>query len=147
MNFQITPVILGTRPMVDKPTHAFLEAIGGEEGMRTLISKHYDSIKESDIFEIFPQNPEVFEKAKINSSDFFIQICGGPAYFNENRGAPMMAKRHMPFVITQEARVTWLTLYMPLLNELLDAGVDEKLVISFWNYLDIFSSWMMNTKG
>jgi len=145
MNFQITPIIFGTRPPVTKPTPAFLEAIG-EEGMRKLISSHYNLIKTSDIFSIFPQNEAEFEKAKIHSSDFFIQICGGPAYFNQNRGAPMMAKRHAPFAITQQARVTWLTLYIPLLNELHEKGVDEKLIISFWNYLDIFSSWMMNTK-
>jgi len=145
MNFQITPVIFGTRPPVTKPTPAFLQTIG-EEGIRKLISKHYDLIRSSDIFSIFPQDAVEFEQAKIHSSDFFIQICGGPAHFNQNRGAPMMAKRHAPFAITQQARVTWLTLYMPLLNELLEEGVEEEVILSFWNYLDIFSSWMMNTK-
>lgn len=145
MNFQITPVIFGTRPPVTKPNPAFLTAIS-EGGMRTLISKHYDKIRTSDIYDIFPQDAEAFEEAKIHSSDFFIQICGGFAHFNQNPGAPMMAKRHAPFKITQHSRVTWLKLYMPLLEELKTEGVDEALIMSFWNYLDIFSSWMMNTK-
>ena len=145
MNFQITPVIFGARPIVSKPNHAFLEAIG-EEGMRTLIDKHYESIRDSSIYSIFPQNEKEYEQAKVNASDFFIQICGGIAHFNTNRGAPMMIKRHIPFAITQEARNTWLELYMPLLNELEEQGIDKELIRSFWNYLDIFSAWMMNTK-
>ena len=146
MHFSITPVILGTRPPVTKPNPLFLKSIG-EARMRKLISDHYEGIKRSDIFFMFPQSDEAIEQAKVNASDFFIQICGGPAYFNQNRGAPMMAKRHAPFPITQNARITWLTLYMPLLNELIGEGVDEALVQSFWEYLDIFSAWMMNTKG
>ena len=57
----------------------------------------------------------------------------------------MMAKRHAPFAITPKARETWLKLYIPLLEELLEQGVSEESVQSFWNYLDIFSIWMTNT--
>ena len=144
MNFDITYAQFGTRPPVTKPSSTFLAEIG-EDGMRKLISKHYDSIKTSDIYNLFPQDDAEFEQAKLNSSDFFIQICGGPAYFNANRGAPMMAKRHAPFAITPKARETWLKLYIPLLEELLEQGVSEESVRSFWNYLDIFSIWMTNT--
>ncbi len=144
MNFDITYAPFGTRPPVTKPSPSFLAEVT-EEGMRKLISKHYDSIKESDIYPLFPQDDAEFEQAKLNSSDFFIQICGGPAYFNAHRGAPMMAKRHAPFAITPKARETWLKLYIPLLEELLEQGVSEESVKSFWNYLDIFSIWMTNT--
>ncbi len=146
MEFKITYAQFGVRPPVQKPSPEFLAEIG-EEGMRELISRHYDAIRQSDIYHLFPQDDAEFEQAKRNSSDFFIQICGGPAYFNQNRGAPMMAKRHAPFAITPKAREIWLKLYIPLLEELLQNGVSEASVASFWNYLDIFSIWMTNTNA
>ncbi len=144
MEFHITYAPFGTRPAVTKPSPTFLAKIG-EEGMRELVAKHYEAIKSSEIYPMFPQEDAEFEQAKQNAADFFIQICGGPAYFNQNRGAPMMAKRHAPFAITPKAREVWLKLYIPLLEELLQKGVSQESVESFWNYLDIFSIWMTNT--
>lgn len=53
-----------------------------------------------------------------------------------------MVARHMPFAITQEARRIWLESYIMVLNSL---DLEEELKESFWNYIDIFSIWMMNT--
>ena len=144
MNLEITYAQFGVRPPVTKPIPEFLVEMT-EEGIRTLISKHYDKIKESSISNIFPQDAEEFAQAKVNSADFFIQICGGPKYFNTNRGAPQMIGRHAPFRITAQARQTWLELYKPLLEELKSEGITEKSLLSFWGYLNIFSIWMINT--
>ena len=144
MNLEITYAQFGVRPPVTKPIPEFLVEMT-EEGIRTLISHHYDKIKESSIANIFPQNQEEFTQAKVNSADFFIQICGGPKYFNINRGAPQMIGRHAPFRITAQARQTWLELYKPLLEKLKSEGVTEKSLLSFWGYLNIFSIWMINT--
>ncbi len=145
MNLDITYAQFGVRPPVTKPIPEFLIEMG-EEGIRKLISDHYDAIKQSDIYFLFPQDDEEFEKAKIHSSDFMIQICGGPAYFNQNRGAPQMIGRHAPFAIDAKARERWLELYKPLILELKEKGVTETSLYSFWGYLNIFSIWMINTK-
>jgi len=145
MNLEITYAQFGVRPPVTKPIPEFLIEMG-EERIRKLISDHYDAIKESDIYFLFPQDAEEFEKAKIHSSDFIIQICGGPAYFNTNRGAPQMVGRHAPFAIDAKARERWLELYRPLIEELKEEGVTEQSLNSFWGYLNIFSIWMINTK-
>ena len=145
MNLDITQVMFGVRVPVTKPIPEFLLEIG-EEGIRKLVSDHYDKLKVSEISFLFPLDDAEFEEAKKHSSDFFIQICGGPAYFNQNRGAPQMVGRHAPFRITSEARNTWLEMYKPLILELKEKGVTETSLQSFWNYLDVFSSWMINTK-
>lgn len=145
MNLDITYAQFGVRPPVIKPIPEFFIEMG-EEGIRKLISDHYDAIKQSDIYFLFPQDDEEFEKAKIHSSDFMIQICGGPAYFNQNRGAPQMVGRHAPFAIDAKARERWLELYKPLIIELKENGVTERSLYSFWGYLNIFSLWMINTK-
>jgi len=145
MNLEISYAAFGVRPPVEKPIPEFLLEVG-EEGIRELVSKHYDLIKKSSIYHLFPQDEAVFEKAKEHSADFFIQICGGPAYFNQKRGAPRMVGRHAPFKIDAKAREIWLALYKPLLQELVDKkGVTERSVKSYWNYLDVFSLWMINT--
>ena len=145
MNLEISQAQFGVRPPVTKPIPEFLLEVG-EEGIRELISKHYDAIKQSDIRHLFPLDDAEFEKAKVNSADFFIQICGGPKYINQNRGAPQMVGRHAPFRIDAKARQTWLEFYKPLLEELKEQGVTETSLYSFWRYLDIFSIWMINTQ-
>ena len=145
MNLEISYAAFGVKPPVTKPIPEFLLEVS-EAGLRELISKHYDAIKESDIYHLFPQDDAEFAQAKVNSADFFIQICGGPAYFNQNRGAPRMVGRHAPFAIDAKARERWLELYRPLLEELQEQGVTETSLQSFWNYLNIFSLWMVNTK-
>ncbi len=146
MNLEISQAQFGVRPPVTKPIPEFLLEIG-EEGLRELISKHYDSIRTSSIYNIFPQDDAEFAQAKVNSADFFIQICGGPKYFNTNRGAPQMVGRHAPFRITPQARQTWLELYKPLIKELKENGITETSLYSFWGYLNIFSIWMINTQA
>ena len=145
MNLNITQVMFGVRVPVTKPIPEFLIEMG-EDGIKKLVSDHYDKLKVSEISFLFPLDEKEFEEAKKHSSDFFIQICGGPAYFNQNRGAPQMVGRHAPFRITAEARNTWLEMYKPLILELKEKNITETSLQSFWNYLDVFSSWMINTK-
>ncbi|MDF1875431.1 globin [Sulfurimonas sp. SAG-AH-194-I05] len=144
MNLEITKATFGVRIPVTKPIPEFLLEIT-EEGIRKLVSNHYDKLKVSDISQLFPLDAKDFEEAKQHSSDFFIQICGGRPYFNENRGAPQMVGRHAPFRITMDARQTWLELYKPLILDLEKEGITSTSLQSFWNYLDVFSSWMVNT--
>jgi hemoglobin len=54
----------------------------------------------------------------------------------------MLAKRHSPFAITEEARIVWLQCYIEVLSKL---ELPEDLISSFWNYLNTFSFWMVNT--
>lgn len=145
LKLDITQMMFGVRVPVTKPIPEFLLEMG-EEGIRKLISDQYDILRKSEIAHLFPQDEEEFEQAKKNSSDFFIQICGGPAYFNQNRGAPQMVGRHAPFRIDSKARHVWLESYKPLLLELEKQGITSTSLQSFWNYIDIFSGWMVNTQ-
>ncbi len=117
MNFTINQYEFGQRPPVSLPSPQFLELLS-EAGIRKMVSDHYDLLSQSDVKHLFPRIDEALEKAKQRSSDFFIQICGGHPYFNENRGKPMLAKRHSSFAITSEARLVWLNCYQQVLSKL-----------------------------
>ncbi len=142
MNLEIKEYTLGTRPEVTRPNPEILTVLG-EEGIRKMVSDHYDLLIESGIKGLFPPTAEGVEKAKQHSADFFIQYLGGPDYFNQSRGKPMMAARHSPFTITPSARKVWLECYREVLGKL---EIDESLIISYWNYLEVFSQWMVNSR-
>ncbi len=144
MHLFISPGQLGVNPPVTKPNHAFFSELG-EEGFRKLVADHYELLKESDIAHLFPvDDADEFAAAKKHAADFMIQISGGPSYFNQSRGAPQMGRRHAPFKIDEKARQRWLECYAMLLPGL-QTKVSEANILSFWNYLDVFSQWMVNT--
>ncbi|RUT78754.1 globin [Ancylomarina longa] len=142
MELIISEYQYGERPTVTRPSRDILKHLG-EVGIRKLVDDHYNLLRESDVKGLFPPDNDEFEAAKLRSSDFFIQILGGPQYFNQNRGEPMLVRRHRPFNISSEARLIWLQCYQQLLP-LLD--LPEELIISYWNYLNVFSSWMVNSE-
>lgn len=142
MNYTITKATFGQRPNVSLPNPQIL-AVLGEDGMRKMISEHYEFLVKSDIKGLFPPTPQGLEMAKKHAADFFIQICGGPRYFDQSRGAPRMVARHMPFKITESGRIVWLETFAKAIEE---TNLDENLKESFWNYIDIFSIWMINTR-
>jgi hemoglobin len=141
VDFTITSYTPGFRPAVTLPTKEIF-ALLGEGGIRKMVSDHYDLLVESEIKHLFPKNPIALEKAKENSADFFIQICGGPPYFNQNRGKPQLFQRHLPFKINAEGREVWLNCYKPVLQKM---DLPPDVLLSFWNYIEVFSKWMVNS--
>lgn len=146
LDFSIMPYQEGVNPPVTKPNPAFLTDIG-EEGMRDLLDRFYMGLFESPIKDIFPLDKKEMKIAAQYSADFFIQICGGPQYFNQSRGAPQMKGRHAPFHITPHARLHWLVTFEEALQPIIKQKLSsEENIQSFWNYLNIFSQWMINSK-
>lgn len=141
MDFEISKYFSGVRPQVTLPSNKIFLLLK-EDGMRKMVSDHYNLLVKSSVKDLFPKNPVAIEKAKEHSADFFIQICGGPKYFNQNRGMPQLNRRHLPFKITNDAREVWLKCYKVVLEKL---DLPENVIQSFWNYLDVFSKWMVNS--
>jgi len=146
LDFSILPYVEGVNPPVTKPNPAFLTEVG-EEGMRELFKRFYTALFNSPIQDIFPQELEEMMIASQHSADFFIQICGGHPYFNENRGAPQMRKRHEPFKITPNTRLHWLSEFEKALAPVIDnKQSSEANIQSLWNYINVFSQWMINSR-
>ena len=146
MNYSIMAYNANFIPPVQKPNPNFLKEVG-EQGIRDLLTRLYTCLDKSPIRPIFPakDTQEMMEAAQI-SADFFIQICGGPQYFNQNRGMPQMRGRHAPFAITAEARLHWLICFEEALKPL-EEEISEESLQSFWNYINVFSIMMINTQG
>ena len=141
MILNINSYQLGERPEVTKPSPEFYKQLG-EEGIRKLVSRHYDLMRQSDIKGLFSTDDAEFALQKQHSSDFMVQICGGTDYYNQRRGKPMMINRHAASSITPEGRLVWLNCYKQALLEL---DIPESAILSFWDYINVFSAWMVNT--
>ncbi len=147
LNFSIQAYQEGVNPPVTKPNPEFLKDIG-EEGMRALLARFYVALFESEIKDLFPKDLERMKSAGQKSADFFIQICGGAPYFNQNHGAPQMRGRHASFAITAHSRLHWLVIFEEALKPIIKQKLSsEEHIQSFWDYLNIFSQWMINTKA
>ena len=147
MKLEITDGEIDIRPPVAKPHPGFYKEVG-EERFRKLVFDHYESIKTSDIAFLFPIfDDDDFAEAQKHAADFLIEISGGPDYFTQTRGEHQMVGRHAPFRIDEKARKSWLELYIPLLEALETEGISPEYIESFWNYLDLFSMWVVNTKS
>jgi hemoglobin len=141
-DFIITKDFDGSMPKVQMPNPELLEFLG-EEKFRTLVGHHYDLLVQSSINHLFPSTQDAISLAKKHAANFFIQILGGKDYYRQNRGEPMMRKRHMPFTIDMNARIVWLECYQIALSELKE--VPDHLLLSYWKYIDKFSLWMINS--
>jgi len=140
MDLNINTYQYGEHPEVNKPDPEFYNLLG-EEGIRKLVSRHYDLLRTSSIKNLFSTDDAEFELSKQHSADFMIQICGGPDYYNQHRGRPIMSERHAPFTITPKGRIVWLNCYKQALLEL---NMPGDAVLSFWNYINLFSNWVVN---
>lgn len=142
MNFTISHYKYGERPDVTKPHPDFFQHMK-EEGIRKMVSRHYDLMRQTEIKNLFSTDDGEFEQQKQHSADFMVQICGGNDYYNQRRGKPMMINRHAASEITAQARLIWLQCYQQALSEI--DNVPEHAIQSFWDYINIFSTWMINT--
>lgn len=143
MNMYVPP---GGPPKTPAPK---LYSILGEENIRKLLTYHYYNLINSSIKHLFPQDEESLKKSIEKNADFFIQVLGGPPYYSQKYGAPMMRARHMKFPITYESRNVWLECFFQAIEQLKKDlnhnNFTQELEKQFKDFLIAFSEWMVNT--
>src|SRR5690625_2218357 len=82
------------------------EAIGGSETIDQIVEELYKRIgKHPKLIPIF--TTDLTESAR-KQRLFLIQFFGGPQLYLQDRGHPMLRKRHLSFKITSERKDAWL---------------------------------------
>ena len=116
----------------------------GESYIFLMLEDFYKELEKSPIRPLFPA--DMVEASK-KSAAFFVFIMGGPPLYQQKFGPPMMRRRHMPFTITEEARLVWLECFQRiLLNADIKYAFPLEHMPNFLHFLDQFSKWMVNTK-
>lgn len=116
------------------------EAIGGFESIDKLVTAFYKRVgNHPKLIPIFPDDlTETARKQRM----FLTQFFGGPKLYSEERGHPMLRKRHLPFQITPERKDAWLECMDSALDE---AEIEEPYRTAIFEKLTMTAQHMMNT--
>lgn len=116
------------------------EAIGGSDSIDKLVTSFYKRVGEHPkLTSIFPD--DLTETAR-KQSLFLTQFFGGPMIYSEERGNPMLRRRHLPFEITPTRRNAWLECMQ---EALIEAEIDEPYRTAIFEKLTMTANHMMNT--
>lgn len=116
------------------------EAIGGQETVDKIVDSLYSHIgKHPKLTPIFPEDlTEVAWKQRL----FLTQFFGGPPLYLQERGHPMLRRRHLEFEITPERGEAWLDCMNKALHE---AAVEEPYLTAIFERLTTVAGQMVNT--
>lgn len=128
---------------IEEPNAATpFERIGGETVVRSMVDRFYDLMDlEPGYAALRAVHGTSLDKARDHLFWFLCGWLGGPNYFVDRFGHPMLRARHMPFKIGILERDQWLACMDQAMG---DTGVDEalraRLRTSFFQTAD----WMRN---
>lgn len=116
------------------------EAIGGQSSVDKIVSSLYKHIgKNEKLLPIFPAD---LEESARKQRLFLTQFFGGPPLYFEDRGHPMLRRRHMDFEITHERKEAWLACMNKALQE---AEIEEPYRSAIFQRLTMTAEHMVNT--
>ena len=127
----------GVSPMNRKYTIPYEEL--GAEKLSELMHAFYTRVaKHPQLIPIFPEDLTETIRKQIQ---FQTQYLGGPNYYTEEHGHPMMRARHMNFKITPDRAQAWLECMTEAMDEV---GLDEKFRKTYFQRLVMTAHHMIN---
>ena len=118
------------------------EAIGGQEPIDNIVTALYKHIGQHK--KLIPIFPDDLEESARKQRLFLTQFFGGPALYLEERGHPMLRRRHLPFEITPERKEAWLECMYKALHE---AQIEEPYLTAIFERLSMTANHMVNTEA
>ena len=114
------------------------ELIGGESGVRRLVSRFYDLMDErEDASEIRAMHARSLRGSREKLFLYLSGWLGGPDLYQQKYGHPMLRRRHLPFSIGTAERDQWLACMDQALDEQpIDELLREYLKQSFFQIAD-----------
>lgn len=82
------------------------ERWGGDPFFEALVDRFYEGIAVDPLLR--PMYPDDLTESKAHLALFLAQYWGGPDVYNQQRGAPRLRMRHVPFVIGTAEADAWL---------------------------------------
>jgi hemoglobin len=102
----------------------------GAENLGLLVTRFYDLVFENEqISRLFKTDKEVIkEKQRL----FLTQFLGGPPLYSERYGHPQLRARHLPFPITGDDAVAWLSCMSSSISSLsIEEALKDELLKRF----------------
>lgn len=112
----------------------------GEEHILQLVDDFYQGVEEDSV--IRKLYPEDLLPAKNRLKLFLIQVLGGRRTYTDERGHPMLRRRHFQWKIGEKEATHWLKHMHKALEK---AEFAEKEKDEFWDYVYKAALHMINT--
>lgn len=121
------------------------DLIGGEPVVRGLVDRFYDLMDlEPDYQALRELHPTSLDGSRDKLFWFLCGWLGGPAYYVERIGPPMLRARHLPYPIGIRERDQWMACMRQAMKDVgLDETIAERLADAFAGTAD----WMRNRPG
>lgn len=103
----------GGAPLIPPPNPEIYKSMGDDNIFR-MLEDFYIELEQSTIRPMFQKD---MLKASKRSALFFIQLLGGPHYYQEQVGPPNIKARHKPFSIDENAKEIWLDCFYKVLED------------------------------
>ena len=87
---------------------SFYEQVGGMPFFERLVDAFYEGVVTDDVLLPLYPEPDDLAPARRRLTLFLAQYFGGPHTYLEERGHPMLRRRHFPFPIGPLQRDRWL---------------------------------------
>jgi hemoglobin len=108
----------------------------GEAGLRDLVRRHHELLRQSSIGDLFPADPKHFAFVVEKISTFIIETIGGSPQLAQTHGPNWFRARHLALTIDETARNVWLG---ALLASFEDVGFPEQARLEYWNWVEALS--------
>ncbi|MFC0189110.1 globin [Fictibacillus aquaticus] len=99
---------------MNEKTAAPYEHLGGLQGIEKLVTVFYSYVSKDPL--LSPLFPDDLTETARKQTQFLSQFFGGPPFYTEEHGHPMLRARHMPFPITKKHAAAWLDCMKRALN-------------------------------
>jgi hemoglobin len=121
------------------------EAVGGEGFFVDLVDRFYQRVT-SDLL-LRPLYPDDLTEPKRHLVLFLQQYWGGPTTYSEERGHPRLRGRHMPFVIGEAERDSWLIAMTAALDAVVTArGIAPEREAEMVEYFVNAADFLVNAR-
>jgi hemoglobin len=114
-------------------------AVGGQPFFDDLVDRFYGRVEADPVLR--PLYPDDLSGPKRHLALFLAQYWGGPPVYNQQRGHPMLRRRHFPFVIGQSERDAW---FDHMSTSIRESQLDPALEARFIEYFDAASTHLIN---
>jgi len=127
---EVPPAPVVVNPALINP---HFQRIGGAETVARLVDSFYAAMDTLPIAaKIRPMHDDDLTETKRVLRAFLTQWLGGPMDYSDERGHPMLRKRHMRFEIGNDEAVAWMACMRQALAEhVADADLREQLEMAF----------------
>ncbi|RNE49664.1 globin [Corynebacterium alimapuense] len=122
---------------------SFYDAVGGDATFTRLARGFYEQIPDDEI--LGPMYPaEDLDGAQDRLKWFLAQYWGGPTTFNEQRGAPMLRRRHVQFPVDRAAAERWLELMGRSLAQIDETIIPNNYRHAIWEHMERVAAMLIN---